>query len=209
MFGDGALTFREFAMGERLPLATIHDAVFEFLRGRDDAAVFGAQAVNAYVDEPRMTQNVDILSTRAAELAEDIRTDLHSRFKIALRVRTVAGSMGYRLYQVRQPKNRHLVDVRQVEQLPRCEVVEGVLVSAPPELICMKLISMVSRINTPKGMIDGADLRRLLLTFPDLKATEGPVTDLLRAVEAPAKAHEAWQDLVAQEIVPEDDAAGY
>ena len=27
MLGDGALTFREFAMREPLPLATIHDAV--------------------------------------------------------------------------------------------------------------------------------------------------------------------------------------
>ena len=72
MFGDGPLTFREFAMGERLPLATIHDAVLEFLRGRDDAALYGAQAVNAYVDEARMTQDVDILSPRAAELAEEI-----------------------------------------------------------------------------------------------------------------------------------------
>ena len=38
-------------MRERIPLATVQDAVLEFLRGRDDAAVFGAQAVNAYVDE--------------------------------------------------------------------------------------------------------------------------------------------------------------
>lgn len=47
MFGDGSLTLREFAMSEPLPLATIHDAVLEFLRNRDDAALFGAQAVNA------------------------------------------------------------------------------------------------------------------------------------------------------------------
>jgi hypothetical protein len=53
MFGDGALTFREFVMGEPLPLATIHDAVLDFLRGREDAAMFGAQAVNAYIDEAR------------------------------------------------------------------------------------------------------------------------------------------------------------
>jgi hypothetical protein len=46
-FGDGALTFREFAMREPLPLATIHDAVLTFLRGRDDAVLYGAQAVNA------------------------------------------------------------------------------------------------------------------------------------------------------------------
>ena len=65
MFGDGSLTFREFAMREPHPLAVIHDAVLEFLRGRDDAVLFGAQAVNAYVAEPRMTQDVDIASTRA------------------------------------------------------------------------------------------------------------------------------------------------
>ena len=39
MFGDGSLTFREFAMREPLPLATIHDAVLEFLRGRTDAVL--------------------------------------------------------------------------------------------------------------------------------------------------------------------------
>ena len=60
-------------MREPLPLSTIHDAVLEFLRNRDDAVVFGAQAVNAYVDEPRMTQDIDLLSTRAAELAEELR----------------------------------------------------------------------------------------------------------------------------------------
>jgi hypothetical protein len=64
VIGDGALAIREFLMREPLPLARIHDAVFEFLRGRTDAVVFGAQAVNAYVSEPRMTQDVDILSTR-------------------------------------------------------------------------------------------------------------------------------------------------
>ena len=36
MYGDGALTFREFAMREPVPLATIHQAVLEFLRGVDD-----------------------------------------------------------------------------------------------------------------------------------------------------------------------------
>jgi len=45
MWGDGALTFQEFMMRERLPLATIQEAVLEWLRGRSDAAVFGAQAV--------------------------------------------------------------------------------------------------------------------------------------------------------------------
>ena len=101
MFGDGALSFREFAMREKLPLATIHDAVLEFLRGRDDAVLFGAQAVNAYVTESRMTEDVDILSIRAPELAEELRDYLNKRFHIAVRVRKVRQGLGYRLYQVR------------------------------------------------------------------------------------------------------------
>src|SRR5213593_4590126 len=98
MLGDGALTFREFAMREPLPLATIHDAVLEFLRGRNDAVLFGAQAVNAYLDEPRMTQDVDILSPRAQELAEEIRDYLSQRFHIALRTRQVGEKREYRLF---------------------------------------------------------------------------------------------------------------
>src|SRR5204863_4679385 len=65
MLNAGSLTFKEFAMQEPLPLATIHDAVLEFLRGREDIVVFGATAVNAYVSEPRMTQDIDIMSTHA------------------------------------------------------------------------------------------------------------------------------------------------
>ncbi len=45
MLDAGALTFQEFMMRERLPLATIQNAVLEFLRGRDGTCLFGAQAV--------------------------------------------------------------------------------------------------------------------------------------------------------------------
>ena len=71
MFAPDIVTLQEFAMGEPLPLSTVHNAVLEFLKGRDDVVVFGAQAVNAYVAEPRMTQEVDLQSTRARDLAED------------------------------------------------------------------------------------------------------------------------------------------
>src|SRR5688500_14541835 len=118
MLGDGALTFREFAMREPVPLATIHDAVLEFLRDRDDAALYGAQAVNAYVSEPRMTQDVDLVSTRAEALAEELREFLNLKFQIAVRMREAKAGICYRLYQVQTPKNRHLVDLRQVESLP-------------------------------------------------------------------------------------------
>src|SRR6266852_1741604 len=56
MLNAGVLTFKEFAMREPLPLSTIHEAVLEFLRGRDDAVVFGATAVNAYVAGRRMSK---------------------------------------------------------------------------------------------------------------------------------------------------------
>lgn len=60
-------------MREPLPLAAVHEAVLEFLRGRNDVVVFGAMAVNAYVSEPRMTQDIDLMSSRAADLAEELR----------------------------------------------------------------------------------------------------------------------------------------
>src|SRR5262245_52757104 len=110
MFDAGTLTFREFMMREPLPLATIQNAVLEFLRGRDDAVLFGAQAVNAYVGEPRMTQGVDLLSPRAAQLAQELRDHLRDRFQIAVRVREMGEGRGYRLFQVRKEGNRHLAD---------------------------------------------------------------------------------------------------
>lgn len=108
-------------MGERIPLASIHDAVLEFLRGRDDAVLFGAQAVNAYVGEPRMSQDIDLVSTRAAELAEELREHLSERFHFAVRVRMIGENKGYRLFQVQKPRNRQLVDLRTVESLPHAE----------------------------------------------------------------------------------------
>ncbi len=205
MFGDGALTFQEFAMQEPLPLARIHQAVLEFLRGRQDAAVFGAQAVNAYVQQPRMTQDVDILSTCAEKLANQLQKALSDRFRIAIRIRVVANGTAFRLYQVRKPKNRHLVDVRNIDKLPACNRVEEVLVPVPTELICQKLMSMVSRLNSPKGMTDMADLQRLLLAFPGLKTAEGEVADRLRAAGVGQPAMAAWHSLVAREIEPEED----
>jgi hypothetical protein len=209
MFGDGALTFREFAMGERLPLAIIHDAVLEFLRGRDDAALYGAQAVNAYVDEARMTQDVDILSPRASELAEEIREHLNGRFQIAFRVREVGDGIGYRVYQLQKPKNRHLVDIRSVENLPPTQRVEDVLVLSPAELIASKVLSMESRRGKPKAGSDWRDLAELLLTFPDLRAEEGPVADCLRAGNVSESVVAAWTAIVVEEILPEDEDAGY
>jgi len=209
MGADGSLTFREFMMGEPVPLAAIQEAVLEFLRGRDDAAVFGAQAVNAYVDEARMTQDVDIVSPRAAELAAELRDLLADRFGIALRVRELGSGRAYRVYQVRKPRNRHLADVRLVDALPPTQRLEAVLVVSPEELIAGKVVAYHRRKGTPKAGTDWRDLAMLLLQFPDLKASQGPVRRRLEAGEADVGVLDTWEDLVAQEIAPADDEEGF
>ncbi len=68
---------------------------------------------------------------------------------------------------------------------------------------------MVNRINSAKGPTDLADMRRLLLAFPDLKALEGPVADRLRKSGAPETVLEAWRKIAIEEIVAENDDDGY
>jgi hypothetical protein len=206
MLNAGVLTFKEFAMREPFPLAAIHQGVLEFLRGRDDVVVFGATAVNAYVDEPRMTQDIDLMSTRAVELAEELREHLSERFHIAMRVRTVRGDKGYRLFQMQKNGNRHLVDVRPVKSLPPSQSIEGVRVLAPAELIAHKATSFHSRQGQPKGFSDMRDLAVLFLTFPEMKTESGPVNDALRRLGATEEEIITWHKLVAQELsAPNDD----
>ena len=194
-------------MQETLPLATIQDAVLEFLRGRKDVVVFGAQAVNAYVNEPRMTQDIDLLSVQASTLAQELRGYLSERFHIAARVREIGEGRGYRIYQVQKLGNRHLVDVRSVEHLPETRLIAQVLVIAPVDLIASKVVSYAQRRGSPKSGTDWRDLGMLLLSFPDLKRDSGPVTDLLLATGAAGGVLDVWHDLVAQDIQPgnEDD----
>ena len=207
MFGDGSLTLREFAMKEPLPLARVQDAVLSFLQGRDDAVLFGAQAVNVYVDEPRMTPDVNVLSTRAAALAEEIRVRLATEFHIAVRVREVANGLGFRVFQLRKPSNRHLVDVRQVNQLPARQVVERVQVPTPEVLIAMKVIACDARRGQPKGDTDLRDLKVLLLNRPELKRKGGLVDAALTDAASVASAVALWNELVAMRIVVADEDA--
>jgi hypothetical protein len=206
MLNAGVLTFKEFAMREPLPLATIHDAVLEFLRGRDDAVVFGATAVNAYVSEPRMTQDIDLISPRAGELAEELREYLSERFHVAVRVRVIGEGKGYRLFQIQKTGNRHLVDVRSTESLPSAQRIGDILVIAPPELIARKVIAYHSRSKQPKGFSDMRDLAMLFLTFPELKSESGVVNDALRRIGVSEKELDTWRELVSKEIeAPNDD----
>src|SRR5215217_2133614 len=206
MLNAGVLTFQEFAMREPLPLATVHEAVLEFLRGRDDVVVFGATAVNAYVPEPRMTQDIDLISPRAADLAEELRQYLSERFHIAVRVRVIGEGKGYRVFQIRKDGNRHLVDVRPVANLPESQRIEDVLIASPAELIAMKVASYHTRRGRPKAFSDRRDLAMLLLAFPDLKHESGPVENSLKSLGVSEQVLNSWRELVAEEIrQPNDD----
>src|SRR6266516_7182433 len=81
--------------------------------------------------------------------------------------------IGY--FQVQKSGNRHLVDLRPVDSLPDSQVIEGVRVLAPAELIAHKATWFHSRQGQPKGFSDMRDLAILFLTFPEMKTESGPV----------------------------------
>jgi hypothetical protein len=205
LLADAPLTLREFVTHEEVPLAAVFREVLEFLAGRSDAIIFGAHAVNAYCEPERMTQDVDLLSPRAAELAELLRARLTERLRIAARVREIIPGQGFRIYQVRKPSNRHLVDIRHTDALPPSQPFGDVRVIAPPELVAMKVISLVRRAGRPKAGTDLVDVQRLLLAFPDLKTEEGVVIDRLRYLSAPADVLSRWREIAQAPIEPDED----
>lgn len=97
-------------MKDPLPRATVHAAIFDFVR-EHDLVVFGAQAVNLYVpdDDVRMTADVDMMSPTPAETAKGLAEYLRERFHVAMRIRRAKG--GYRIYQPRKEGPRHLAEI--------------------------------------------------------------------------------------------------
>ena len=188
-------------MREPLPLATIHEALLDFLRGRKDVVLFGAIAVNAYVSEPRMTQDIDLLSTDAKNLAEELKVFLSEKFHIAVRIREI-GDEGLRIYQVRKEGNRHLIDVRFISDLPATEIVEGIQVLSPLELIVSKVVSYHSRRDKPKAGTDWRDLGMLLLRFPELKEK---VSENLQAKSVGEAVLKVWTEISEENFQFEDD----
>src|SRR5437762_6949559 len=144
MLNADVLTFQEFVTHDPLPLSTVQEVVLVFLQGRKDVVLFGAQAVNAYVGEPRMTRDIDLLSTDAKNFSEELKEALAEKFHIAIRVREI-DKKGFRIYQVRKEGNRHLVDIRPVKKFPETEIIENVRVLSPAELIASKIVSFQSR----------------------------------------------------------------
>jgi hypothetical protein len=206
LLADAPLTFREFAMQEPLPLADIFRAIFEFLRGRVDITLFGAHAVNTYCEHERMTQDVDLLALDAQGISEALRSHLHERFHVAIRVREVSVHEAYRIYQVRDPKNRHLVDLRQVAVLPTSRIRDGVQVVEPEALTALKVLALHSRANRPMGGTDRVDLQRLMLALPHLRLDQGAtVATLLRAMDAPTEVLQLWESIVSAPLEADED----
>ena len=202
---DGSIVFSELLMNEELPLATLQAAILRFLADRTDAALFGAQGVNAYVGIARMSEDVDVLSTRAEALAEEIREHLARTFHIAVRTREVAAATGFRVYQLRAPKNRHLVDLRQTAALPAHRLFDRVQVVAPEVLLAQKVVSMIARAGRPKAATDLADAQRLLLACPGIRGVDGPVAVALQALEASPAALARWRELAAAPLLDDED----
>ncbi len=144
-----------------------------------------------------MTQDVDLLSTRADELADELKDFLIGKFHIAVRTKVVADGKGFRIYQLRDEGNRHLVDLRMISEFPATETIEKILVLSPVELLASKVISYHSRKGKPKAGTDYRDLGMLLLRFPELKEN---VSEILRARNVGEAVLETWAEIASQDF---------
>ena len=178
--------------------AALHLAAVRALKGRTDAALFGTHAVNAYASEVRATSDVDVLTTRPAEVAAAVVDAVRKRCGVTLSI--AEGRNGLVLNRPDRPRGCHVADVRPVDRLPPVRRIERVLVVAPAELLAGKLAVAAARAGRPRSHTDHRDIYSLLLTFPDLKTETGPVRDRLLANGAPPEALAAWSDWVTREI---------
>ena len=92
-----------------------------------------------------------------------------------------------------------------MSELPAFRVVDGVQVAVPLELAAMKVMAIAKRAAQPKGDTDRADLRRLLLAFPELREPQGAVLERLRARGAEDRALALWHELAREPLEPDDE----
>jgi hypothetical protein len=201
------LSITEFITQEPLPIHRIHEAIFEFCRGREDVVVFGAQAVNLYSPTERMTQEVDLLSGQPEELANALARVLGDQFHVAVRVREVSAGKGFRVYQIANQGNRHLADVRLAE-FPLDDAVErqGVRFVSLPIMVAMKVRALAKRRLAPKGATDLADLRRLLIAHPELREKTGSVADAIARSGGGAETLRTWHELLEEPVLTDEES---
>ncbi len=97
------------------------------------------------------------------------------------------------------------MDLRSFEALPATQRIDSVLVLTPTNIIAGKVTTYHHRKGKPKAGTDWRDLAHLLLKFPELKIEEGPVKEQLEATGARPEVLAIWRQLVAEEILPEEE----
>lgn len=120
-------------------------------------------------------------------------------------MRAVAEGKGFRVFQLREPKNRHVADVRPVTQLPPTQLVADIQVPTPEELIAQKVIASVRRKGQPKSDTDRRDVKVLLLAYPSLKDPRGPVHARFVAAGADEITLATWHALAREPLAAEED----
>jgi hypothetical protein len=200
------LTAAEYHMRETLPIFRIQEAIFEFCRGQPDIAIFGAHAVNLYVADARMTQDVDILCLNPAAVAAALARRLGELFQVTVRVREFRPGLSYRVFQLRAEGNRHLADTRLAE-FPLTDVVEqdGIRYVGLALLTALKVMALVRRKLAPKGATDLADVRRILLGHPELRQDEGDVAMAIRLAGGVDAELRQWRALLAEPAVTDEE----
>jgi hypothetical protein len=192
-------------MKEPLPLALVHEAILDFCRGRADACVFGAQALNRHTGVPRMTQDVDIMAETPETFASELARHLAQRFphEMAARVREVRRgelTLGYRVYQSRSAErggNRHLADIRALD-VPREHLAEheGIRYTDAPLTMAMKAAAAAARSNQAKRLQDSADLAQLMIAHPEV--TADALAPLWDGLGAPPGARVLFEEILAR-----------
>ena len=122
-----------------------------------------------------------------------------------MRVREGTAQGSYPVFQVREPRNRHLVDLRTVTRVPKAQLIEGLLVLRPDELVARKVIAHTRRRGQPKAGTDWRDIATLLLRFPELKSVTSEVAERLAELGAARDVFDDWKDIVARPIESEKD----
>jgi hypothetical protein len=136
-------------------------------------------------------------------LAEYLQIQLSARFHAAIRVREVVPGVGYRVYQLRDEGNRHLVDIRQVETLPPHVMTAQLRIVDLVELMVMKARSLAARRAREKGLSDRLDLHRLLNAHPVLRMADGDVAARLGG-KGDVAALAAWREVVGEQLAADD-----
>ncbi len=199
-------TAAELHMRELVPLHQVQEAIFEFLQGREDVAVFGAQAVNLFTAAPRMTQDVDLLAQHPEEVATALADWLNGRLHIATRVREIHPATAYRVDQARREGNRQLADVRLQDVKVGTIDSDGIRYVSLVDLAALKARSLSRRRQTPKGATDLADLRRLLLTHPDLRNEQAGVRGAILRIGGGPEVLATWDELLREPLISDEEA---